>query len=309
VTYGPHSAHHSRPHPPRWPRALLATHTAAVYLFLYLPIAVLVTFSFNRARQTAAWEGFTLSWYGEMLRDERLLGAVRNSLLIAALATALATAIGTMAALAFAPAASRPPTSRECRDRRQAEPRPTNRECRDGRQAEPRPRGRRPTEVLLLLPVILPEVVLGAALLTLFGAWRMRLSLATVLIAHVVFSISYVALVVRARLAGLDPALAEAARDLGAGAWEVFRRVTLPLALPGIAAGALLVFTLSIDDYVVTSFVAGVGATTLPLHIYSLLKAGVTPEINAVSTALLAVTVGLIAVAHRLLRHEPGSAG
>jgi spermidine/putrescine transport system permease protein len=289
VTDGPRP-----PRPPRWPRALLATHTAAVYLFLYLPIAVLVAFSFNRARQTAAWEGFTLAWYGEMLRDERLLGAVRNSLLIAALATALATVVGTMAALAFAPAGSRPPTSRERRDRR---------------QAEPRPRGRRPTEVLLLLPVILPEVVLGAALLTLFGAWRMRLSLATVLIAHVVFSISYVALVVRARLAGLDPALAEAARDLGAGAWEVFRRVTLPLALPGIAAGALLVFTLSIDDYVVTSFVAGVGATTLPLYVYSLLKAGVTPEINAVSTALLAVTVALIAAAHRLLRHEPGSAG
>ena len=282
MTHGPQSAHPSRPRPPRpprWPGALLATHAAAVYLFLYLPIAVLVAFSFNRARQTAAWEGFTLSWYGEMLRDERLLGAVRNSLLIAALAAALATVIGTMAALAFAPAGSRPR------------------------------RGRHPTEVLLLLPVILPEVVLGAALLTLFGAWRMRLSLATVLIAHVVFSISYVALVVRARLAGLDPALAEAARDLGAGAGEVFRRVTLPLALPGIAAGALLVFTLSIDDYVVTSFVAGVGATTLPLHIYSLLKAGVTPEINAVSTALLAVTVALIAVAHRLLRHEPGSAG
>ena len=267
------------PHPPRWPRALLATHTAAVYLFLYTPIAVLVAFSFNGARQTAAWEGFTLSWYGEMLRDERLLGAVRNSLLIAALATALATVIGTMAALAFAPAGPRPA------------------------------RGRGPTEVLLLLPVILPEVVLGAALLTLFGAWRMRLSLATVLIAHVVFSISYVALVVRARLAGLDPALAEAARDLGAGAWEVFRRVTLPLALPGVAAGALLVFTLSIDDYVVTSFVAGVGATTLPLHIYSLLKAGVTPEVNAVSTALLAVTVALIAVAHRLMRRDAGSAG
>ncbi len=285
AAHRPHAAHRPppvppapahRPRPPRWPRALLATHTAAVYLFLYTPIAVLVAFSFNRARQTAAWEGFTLSWYGEMLRDDRLLGAVRNSLLIAGLATALATVIGTMAALAFTPAGSRPP------------------------------RGRGPTEVLLLLPVILPEVVLGAALLTLFGAWRMRLSLATVLIAHVVFSISYVALVVRARLAGLDPALAEAARDLGACAWEVFRRVTLPLALPGIAAGALLVFTLSIDDYVVTSFVAGAGATTLPLHIYSLLKAGVTPEVNAISAALLAVTVALIAVAHRLLRHDAG---
>jgi spermidine/putrescine transport system permease protein len=262
---------------PRWPRRLLAAHTAAVYLFLYTPIAVLVAFSFNSSRQTAAWEGFTLSWYGEMLRDERLLRAVRNSLLIAAMATALATVIGTMAALAFAPPTSRPR------------------------------RGRAATQALLLLPVILPEVVLGAALLTLFGAWQWRLSLATVLIAHVVFSISYVALVVRARLAGLDPTLAEAARDLGAGGWEVFRRVTLPLALPGIAAGALLVFTLSIDDYVITSFVAGAGATTLPLHVYSLLKAGVTPEVNAVSTALLAVTMALITLAHRLLTKDAGS--
>ena len=260
----------------RWPRRLLAVHTAAVYLFLYAPIAVLVAFSFNSARQTAAWQGFTFSWYGEMLRDERLLRAVRNSLLVAALATALATVIGTMAALALAPAAARPG------------------------------RGRAATQILLLLPVILPEVVLGAALLTLFGAWKMRLSLVTVLIAHVVFSISYVALVVRARLAGLDPALAEAARDLGAGGWEVFRRVTLPLALPGIVAGALLVFTLSIDDYVITSFVAGAGATTLPLHVYSLLKAGVTPEVNAVSAALLLVTVTLIALAHSLLARDAG---
>jgi len=112
--------------------------------------------------------------------------------------------------------------------------------------------------------------------------------------------------VVRARLAGLDPALAEAARDLGAGGWEVLRRVTLPLAAPGIAAGALLVFTLSIDDYVITSFVAGAGATTLPLHLYSLLKSGVTPEVNAVSTALLAVTVAPIVMAHRLLRRDAG---
>jgi spermidine/putrescine transport system permease protein len=258
----------------QWPRSLLAVHTAAVYLFLYLPIGVLVAFSFNSARQTAVWEGFTLAWYGQLLRDERLLSAVRNSLVVATVATALATTAGTMAALAL--------------DR-------------------PRLPGRAATRTLLLLPVILPEVVLGAALLTLFGAVRLRLSLATVLAAHVVFSISYVAVVVRARLAGLDPALAEAARDLGAGGWEAFRRVTLPLALPGIAAGALLVFTLSIDDYVVTSFVAGVGATTLPLHVYSMLKVGVTPEVNAISTALLVVTAALIAAAHWLLSRDAGS--
>ena len=165
-------------------------------------------------------------------------------------------------------------------------------------------RGKRTTQTLLYLPVIIPEVVLGAALVTFFGAVNLQLSILTVVIAHVVFSVSYVALVVRARLAGLDPALAEAARDLGAGSFETFRRVTLPLALPGIVASALLVFTLSIDDYVITSFVAGVGATTLPLHIYSMLKVGVTPEVNAVSTLLLAVTIVLVAAAHRLLQEK-----
>lgn len=248
-------------------RRLLAAHAALVYLFLYLPIAVLVVFSFNAGRQTAVWEGFTLDWYRRLAEDDRLLGSVRNSLLVAGTTTVIATLLGTLAALALAR----------------------------------RFRGRRSTEAVLFLPVILPEVVLGAALLTFFGAVGLRLSVWTVVIAHVVFCVSYVAFVVRARLAGLDPALLEAARDLGAGPFEAFRRVTLPLILPGVAAGALLVFTLSIDDYVVTSFVAGVGATTLPLHIYSMLKVGVTPEVNAVSTLLLAGTMVLIALAHRLL--------
>jgi spermidine/putrescine transport system permease protein len=272
----PRTAGARQPSPPRWPGALLAAHTAAVYLFLYTPIAVLAAFSFNRGRQTAVWQGLTLAWYSQLLHDERLLAAVRNSLLVAAAATALATVIGTLAALAF------------------SSPGP------------PPPRGRAATQVLLLLPVILPEVVVGAALLTFFGVLRLRLSLLTVVIAHVVFSVSYVALVVGARLAALDPALAEAARDLGAGGWEVFRRVTLPLAAPGIVAGALLVFTLSIDDYVITSFVAGAGATTLPLHIYSLLRVGVTPEVNAISTALLGATIVLITMAHRLMRRDAG---
>jgi spermidine/putrescine transport system permease protein len=256
-------------------RRLLAVHTVLIYLFLYLPIAVLVIFSFNAARQTAVWEGFTLDWYRRLAADERLLGSVRNSLLVAGITTLVATVVGTLAALAL---------------------------------ARYRFRGKGSTDVVLFLPVILPEVVLGAALLTFFGAVGLRLSLWTVVIAHVVFSVSYVAIVVRARLAGLDPSLEEAARDLGAGPFETFRRVTLPLILPGVVASALLVFTLSIDDYVVTSFVAGVGATTLPLHIYSMLKLGVTPEVNAVSSLLLAGTVVLIVSAHRLLqtrRDEP----
>jgi spermidine/putrescine transport system permease protein len=255
-------------------RALLGAHTLLVYFFLYGPIAVLAVFSFNAGRQTAFWEGFTFEWYRRLLADDRLLAAAGNSLLVAAVATVVSTVLGTAAALALA--------------------RPRSHGQRSSR--------RRATQALLYLPVILPEVVLGAALLTFFGLARLRLSLGSVIVAHVVFSLSYVAIVVRARLAGLDPALPEAARDLGAGPWETFRRVTLPLALPGIAAAALLVFTLSIDDYVVTSFVAGVGATTLPLHIYSMLKVGVTPEVNAVSTLLLVVTVVPIVLAHRLLQ-------
>jgi spermidine/putrescine transport system permease protein len=252
-------------------RRLLAVHTVLIYLFLYLPIAILVVFSFNAARQTAVWEGFTLDWYRRLAGNERLLGSVRNSLLVAGITTLAATVLGTLAALAL---------------------------------ARYRFRGKGSTETVLFLPVILPEVVLGAALLTFFGAVGLRLSLWTVIIAHVMFSVSYVAIVVRARLAGLDPSLEEAARDLGAGPFETFRRVTLPLILPGVVASALLVFTLSIDDYVVTSFVAGVGATTLPLHIYSMLKLGVTPEVNAVSSLLLAGTVVLIVVAHLLMRSE-----
>jgi spermidine/putrescine transport system permease protein len=261
-------------------RRLLAAHTALVYAFLYAPIAILVAFSFNASRQTAFWAGFTLDWYRRLLGNAELFHAVRNSLAVAAAATAIAVLLGTPAALALAQStqATRPDGS----DRGDF-------------------RGRRATQALLYLPVIIPEVVLGAALVTFFGAVGLRLSIATVVIAHVVFSVSYVAIVVRARLAGLDPALAEAARDLGAGPFETFRRVTLPLAAPGILAAALLVFTLSIDDYVVTSFVAGVGATTLPLHIYSMLKVGVTPEVNAVSSLLLAGTIVLIVVAHRLL--------
>lgn len=252
-----------------WSRRLLAAHTALVYLFLWVPIAVLAVFSFNAGRQTAVWRGATLDWYRRLLANDALLASVRNSLAAAALTTVIATAIGTLAALAL---------------RRADVP------------------GKGATLALLFLPMVIPEVVLGAALLTFFGAIGLRLSLVTVVIAHVVFSVSYVALVVRARLSGLDPALEEAARDLGAGPVETFRRVTLPLIFPGIAASALLVFTLSIDDYVVTSFVAGVGATTLPLHVYSMLRVGVTPEVNAVSTLLLAGTIGLIVAAQRLLR-------
>jgi spermidine/putrescine transport system permease protein len=247
----------------RW----LAAHAWLVYLFLYAPIAILVMFSFNRAKQTALWEGWTLDWYRSLAENELILSSVRNSLIVGAASTAAATVIGTLVALALG-----------------------------GYEF----RGKGFTRNLLYLPIIIPEIVLGAALVTFFGVVTFRLSLWTVVIAHIVFSISYVAIVVRARLSGFDRSLEEAALDLGARPVQTFWRVTLPLIAPGIVAGALLSFTISIDDYVITSFVAGVGATTLPLQIYSMLKVGVTPEVNAVSTLLLAVTVVMIVIAQRL---------
>lgn len=261
--------------PFQWERKAMRAHAWLVYLFLYLPIIILVVFSFNAAKQTARWEGFTFAWYGELLENKVIMKAVKNSLVVAGVTTLFSTIIGTLAALAM------------------------------GRY-EYKAKG--VTQAVLFLPIIIPEIVLGAALVTFFGVMQMRLNIWTVVIAHVGFSISYVAIVVRARLSGFDRALEEAAMDLGAGPLETFFRVTLPLLLPGILAGALLVFTISIDDYVVTSFVAGPGATTLPLEIYSMVKVGVTPEVNAVSTLLLIVTIIIIAISQKL-QQAPSAGG
>jgi spermidine/putrescine transport system permease protein len=259
--------------PARAPR--LAALSLLVYAFLYAPIAVLAAFSFNRGRLTAAWEGFTLDWYLKLLHNPQVLGALRNSLLVGLVTTLVSTAVGAAAALGL------------------------------------RRRGTRRTallESLVTLPMVVPEIVLASSLLLLFAGIGLRLGFATVVLAHVVFSLSYAVVVVRARLQGFDPSLEEAAMDLGAGPWRTFTRVTLPLIAPGILAAALMVFALSIDDYVVTSFVAGVGATTLPVQIYSMVKSGITPEINAVSTLLLGATSLLLAAAWQLERGRPARA-
>ena len=241
--------------------------TMAVFAFLYAPLVVLVAFSFNRARLAARWEGFTLDWYAVAGRDRHVLGALRNSVIVALATTLLATAAGTAAALAF----------HRWRFRAQAA-----------------------WDALVVVPLVLPEIVLAASLVLLFGGLGLRLGFVTVILAHVAFSVSYAVVVVRARLAGFDGTLEEAAMDLGASPLGTLRHVTLPLIAPGILAAALLVFAVSIDDYVVTSFVAGVGATTLPLHIYSMVHSGLSPEINAVSTLLLLATVLLLFAAWRL---------
>jgi spermidine/putrescine transport system permease protein len=247
----------------------LVAHSALVYVFLYAPILVLVVFSFNKAKQTAVWKGFTLDWFGRMLHNRQIVDALANSLIVALVATSVATVIGTLAALAL---------------------------------SRYEFRGKALTRGLLYLPIVIPEIVLGVSLLSFFGLLKVSGSLWTISIAHIAFSISYVTVVVRARLAGFDRSLEEAARDLGATSLGVFFRVTLPLMLPGIAAGGLLVFTLSIDDYVITSLVAGPGSSTLPMVIYSMLKTSPTPEVNAVSSLLLAFTIIMIVVAQWLMR-------
>lgn len=249
-------------------RVLLPLEWAVVLSFLYLPIGILVLFSFNKSRLTAVWEGFTLQWYEALLRNELLMASLWNSLIVAAATTAIATVLGTAAAYAM------------------------DRTVKEGEGEL--------LDALIHLPIIIPEIVIAASLVIFFGLTGVRLSLVTIVLAHVAFCISYVILTVRARLNGMDRSLEEAAMDLGADPWTTFRTVTLPHLVPGIVSSGLLVFTLSIDDYVITSFVAGVGSTTLPLQIYSMVKQGVTPEINAVSTLLLAGTIGMAVVAQLL---------
>ena len=250
----------------------LGAVTSLVYLFLYAPIIVLVVLSFNSSRFSTIWRGFTWHWYALAWRDTELIASLRTSLVIALATTVISTLIGTAASLAL---------------------------------ARYRFKLKRLAEGLIFLPVIIPEIVIGFATAGLFGMAGLAFGLKTIVAAHVAFSISYVVFIVRARVAGLDPSLEEAAMDLGATRWATFLRVTLPLILPGVVSAALLVFTISLDDYVITSFVAGPGASTLPLKIYSMVKTGVTPEINAISTVLLVVTVLLVLVSDRLTSGRP----
>lgn len=255
--------------PPWWVSAI----AGAALLLLHLPVLVLVAFSFNASRFSMRWSGFTLDWYARLLERSDILEALRASLIVGFVSTAMATAFGTLIALALA------------------------------RHVFP---GRRLYQGLLYLPIVTPEIVVGISLLVLFAAAGFPLGLATITIAHVAFNISFVAVVVLARLHGMGTDLEEAAMDLGAGPWTTFVRVTLPQILPGVVAGALLAFTMSFDDFVITFFVAGVGSTTLPLLVYSMVRRGIEPTINAISTVVLVATTIAILVAYRL-REDPGA--
>ena len=237
----------------------------AVYAFLYVPLVIVVLFSFNDSRLSAEWVGFTLDWYRKLMADEDMLGAAANSLFIAVVASLAATVLGTMAGIAM-------------------------------HRYKPRF-----LPLLVLTPVAMPEILLGVSLLVFFiQVLNLTLGLFSVVAAHITFCIGFVAIIVRARLAGMDESIFEAARDLGATPWQTFRLVTLPLIMPGVVAGALMSFTLSLDDFVITFFTAGVGVSTLPLQIYTMIKVAVTPEVNAVSTLLMLLTLSMIVLATRI---------
>ena len=241
-------------------RALLAM-VGVVYLFLYAPILVLMVFSFNSAQSTQVWEGFSTKWYAVLWQDESVLNALYNSLIVGITSTIIATIIGTFTAMAL---------------------------------TRHRFRGKGFADSTIYAATVMPDIVVGVSLLAFFVAMGFGLGITTIIIAHVAFNISFVTIVVRARLSGMDQSIEEAARDLGANPVNTFLRVTLPLIFPGVMAGALLAFTLSFDDFVITFFVSGVGSSTLPLKIYSMIKFGVSPVINALSTVLLVATMVLI---------------
>ena len=244
--------------------------TVGILVFFYLPVVILVVNSFNAAKFSSRWQGFTLDWYARLFHSPEIWQSVRATLLIALGSTAVSLVLGTAAAFAL---------HRYAGSRLQ-----------------------KIHYMLIYTPLVVPEILMGISLLMAFVAAGVGLGLFTIFLAHVTFCVSYVAMVVLARLQDFDFSLIEAAQDLGAGWWQSARKVLLPLLLPGLAAGGLIAFTLSVDDFVITFFVAGPGSTTLPLRIYSMIKYGSPPMINALSTLLLAVTFAAVVASQKLAR-------
>jgi len=244
----------------RWMQAIMGLS----FFFLYFPILSLIVFSFNDSKRNIVWQGFTLDYYVKALTNEQLHAAFGNSLFIAATSTLVSTVLGTMLGVAL---------------------------------YRFRFSGKGPFEGWVHLPIMIPEVCMGVAMLAFFARLDIPLGLFTITVSHIAFSIPFVAVVIRARMAGFDRSLEEASRDLGASQLQTFRHITLPYLLPGIVAGALLAFTLSLDDFVITFFTSGPGSTTFPVKVYSMVRFSVTPEVNAASTILIAITLTLTVVA------------
>ncbi|TBU87525.1 ABC transporter permease [Phytopseudomonas dryadis] len=270
-------------------RRLLGGYSLALFVFLYLPIVLIVVYSFNaNPINMMIWSGATLDWYRSLFglsnslsenalyveSTDQLLASLRTSLVVALCTTAISTLIGTLTALAL---------------------------------ARYRFRLRGFYRLLLFMPMLMPDIVLGIALLIFFVGVGMPLGTLSIIIGHCTFLISYVFLIVSARLAGMDTRLEEASADLGASAWVTFRRITLPQILPGVVGGALLAFIISMDDLVITYFIAGVDSTTLPVFIYGMIRRGIKPEINAIATLLLLASLLIAALGLYLRNRKPAS--
>ena len=252
-------------------RPLRIVYAALVFVFLYLPLTVMVVFAFNASRFSMVWKGFTLDWFAKLAHNSGLITAAWHSLLVAALAASLACVIGTFAAMAI------------------------------HRWRFP---SRKVIHTTLFVMAMSPDIVIGISLLILFMALALPLGFATLLMAHVTLCVPFVAITVYSRLQGFDPHVEEAARDLGAGEYEVFRHIVLPLTMPAILAGWFLSFTLSLDDVIISFFTTGPTFEVLPLRIYSMVRLGVKPEINALCAVMILLTAAAVVVSQRLMK-EP----
>lgn len=248
-------------------RILSVAYGFFIFSFLYIPIITLMVFSFNQSKLNAVWTGFTYEWYIKLLQNHRVLEAVQNSLIVALVSTIVTTMIAVVAAVGLYRYQSK---------------------------------GKRVLDTLVYLPIIIPEIVMGISLLAFFSIFKIPLGIFTLVIAHVTFSVPFAIVVIMTSLNRFDPALEEAAMDLGATEWQTFRTILLPLIAPGILASFLMSLTLSIDDVIVSFFVAGPSSTTLPLKIFSMVKFGVTPEINALSTLMILFTITIVILAERI---------
>ncbi len=261
------------PEGPKLVRWFCGSWTTLVFAFLYLPIFLLVLFSFNQSKSGFVWEGFTLEWYDALFHNRVLLQAFGNSLLIGTISTAFATFLGTLGAWLLY------------------------------RYNFP---AHRLMETFIFVPMIMPEILMGVSLLVLFVLFSLPLGYFSVIIAHVTFTFPFVLIGMQARLEGMDPSLEEAALDLGATPSQAFFKVILPYLVPAIASGALLAFSLSLDDYIVTVFVTGAESQTLPLKVYGMVRVGLNPQLNALSALGIVLTMGLVFVSERLKQPTRG---
>lgn len=248
-------------------RKALNLHLYIVYIFLYVPIIVLMVLSFNKTGLPTVWGGFSTEWYGKLVENKAILSAARNTLIVGVVSTIIATTLGTLLAMGVE-----------------------------------RAKTNSALDALLFAPMIIPDIVLAIALLSLFTLLEFTLGLHSIILSHVVFNIAFVCAVVRTRLKNFDHSIVEASSDLGASDFTTFRRVTLPVIFPGVLAGALLSFTLSVDEFIIAFFTSGPGqsSTTLPMQIYSMIRFGVTPEINAMATIIMFVSFTLVFISQRV---------